>query len=414
MAGTESGWGEGAEAISRQVWEAWGEALRKAASAPLEHAAPAWQQVPGGWPGWTPPQGGGTGDVMERFDGLARHWFGRMQHVAAQFADRDNTPEEIVAAWRQALGATETRPYPDLFSSLFGQGATGLDGLSEQWMPWLESLRGPLEDWAKTPAFGPAREHQQRWKALLQAQQALREANEMYQRMLEEASRQAYTLFEEKLGTRAGAGAPLDSARALFDEWIDAAEDAYARMALSEEFREVYGALANAQMRMRAGVQREVEQLGGMLGLPTRSEVDAAHRKIAELERMLRRMMRASGIGAAPAPDAPGPRSSGASRARTAGTAAKPAAVRQKTAAANKAASKKPGAQKGARGKAVATRVPDQRKARSGTAAAPAAATSRPASKSTVKRTIAKKAAAKKFVAKKSVASTRSGAKKRT
>lgn len=310
MAGTESGWGEGAEAMGRQVWEAWGEALRKAASAPLETAAPAWQQVPGGWPGWTPPQGGGAGDVMERFDGLARHWFGRMQNVAAQFADRENTPAEIVAAWRQAMGATETRPYPDLFGSLFGQGAAGLDGLSEQWMPWLESLRGPLQDWARTPAFGPAREHQQRWKALLQAQQALHEANERYQRMLEESSRQAYALFEEKLGLRVGEDAPLDSARALFDEWIDAAEDAYAQMALSEEFREVYGALANAQMRMRAGVQREIEQLGGMLGLPTRTEVDAAHRKIAELERLLRRVMRGAGAErATPAePEAAAPR----------------------------------------------------------------------------------------------------------
>jgi hypothetical protein len=304
MAGTGSGWGEGAEAMGHQVWEAWSEALRKAASAPLETAAPAWQQVPGGWPGWTPPQGDGAGDVMERFDGLARHWFGRMQNVAAQFADRENTPAEIVAAWRQAMGATETKPYPDLFSSLFGQGAIGLDGLNEQWMPWLESLRGPLQDWARTPAFGPAREHQQRWKALLQAQQALREANERYQRMLEESSRQAYALFEEKLGVRSGEGEPLDSARALFDEWIDAAEDAYAQMALSEEFREVYGALANAQMRMRAGVQREIEQLGGMLGLPTRTEVDAAHRKIAELERLLRRMMR--GTGAARAKPAEG------------------------------------------------------------------------------------------------------------
>ncbi|MET1023735.1 MAG: class III poly(R)-hydroxyalkanoic acid synthase subunit PhaE [Pseudoxanthomonas sp.] len=325
MSGAEAGWGEGAEAMGRQVWEAWGEALRKAASVPLETAAPAWQQVPGGWPGWTPPQGGGPGEVMERFDGLARHWFGRMQHVASQFADRDNTPEDIATAWRQAMGATEAKPYPDLFSSLFGQGATGLDGLGEQWMPWLESLRGPLQDWAQTPAFGPAREHQQRWKALLQAQQALRDANDGYQRLMEEASRQAYTLFEDKLGIRVGQGAPLDSARALFDEWIDAAEDAYAKMALSEEFREVYGALANAQMRMRAGVQREVEQLGGMLGLPTRTEVDAAHRKIAELERLLRKLMRGAGVEAARTTAAP-PKDSADSKA-------KPAQARAATAA---------------------------------------------------------------------------------
>lgn len=360
MSGTQSGWGEGVDAMAQQVWETWGEALRKMASAPLESAAPAWQQVPGGWPGWTPPEGVGAGDVMERFDGMARHWFGRMQQVAARFADRDNTPAEIVAAWREALGATEARPYPDLFGDLFGQGATGLDGFSEQWMPWLESLRGPLEEWARTPAFGPAREHQQRWKTLLQTQQLLREANAAYQAMLEEASRQAYALFEEKLGARAGQGNPLDSARALFDEWIDAAEDAYARMALSEEFREVYGQLANAQMRMRAGLQREVEQLGGMLGLPTRSEVDAAHRKIAELERLLRRMMREPGAaraGADPAGTrAPPKRASTTGRPRAGATKGKATPRPQ-------AAGKSPRAQASAKPAATQTTTQTAKKA---------------------------------------------------
>ncbi len=38
-------------------------------------------------------------------------------------------------------------------------------------------------------------------------------------------------------------------------------------------------------MRLRAGLQREVEQMSERIGLPTRSEMDAAHRRIAELER---------------------------------------------------------------------------------------------------------------------------------
>lgn len=380
MAGAQGGWGEGADAMARQVWETWGEALRKFASVPLETAAPAWQQVPGGWPGWTPPKGGAPGDVMERFDGLARHWFGRMQHVAAQFADRDNTPADIVAAWRQALGATEAKPYPDLFGSLFGQ-ATGLDDLGEQWLPWLESLRGPLEEWSRTPAFGPAREHQQRWKGLLQAQHALREAAEAYRTLLEDASRQAYALFEEKLNLRAGEGSALDSARALFDEWIDAAEDAYARMALSEEFSEVYGALANAQMRMRAGVQREVEQLGSLLGLPTRTEVDAAHRKIAELERILRRMQRGQ------AAERPAPRPSPAPEAQPQGPApARPAKAAKRPAASKPSAASKAPAKRAAR--AAAKKNPSTAAAKQNAAkqAGRTTAPGKPTAKSSAKR----------------------------
>jgi len=59
---------------------------------------------------------------------------------------------------------------------------------------------------------------------------------------------------------------------------------------MKKEFRKVYGGLVDAQMRVRAGMQQEVEQMSEKLGMPTRSEVDSAHRKIAELERQLRRM----------------------------------------------------------------------------------------------------------------------------
>jgi hypothetical protein len=93
----------------------------------------------------------------------------------------------------------------------------------------------------------------------------------------------------------------------MFDLWIDAAEEAYAEIALSPEFRKVYGELVDAQMRVRSGMQKEVEQMSEKLGMPTRSEVDSAHRKIAELERQLRRMRdaaQASSPATAPTPAA--------------------------------------------------------------------------------------------------------------
>ena len=95
-------------------------------------------------------------------------------------------------------------------------------------------------------------------------------------------------MFETSWPNARNRAARLRAARGSFDPWIDAAEEAYADIALSPEFREVYGALVNAQMRLRAGVQKEVELAGAMFGMPTRTEVDSAHRKIAELERALR------------------------------------------------------------------------------------------------------------------------------
>ncbi|MGO4779365.1 poly(R)-hydroxyalkanoic acid synthase subunit PhaE, partial [Lysobacter sp. 2RAB21] len=65
---------------------------------------------------------------------------------------------------------------------------------------------------------------------------------------------------------------------------------AYAEIALSPRFRDAYAALVNSQMRLRAGVQKEIEQASGSLGIPTRTEIDSAHRKIVQLERELRRL----------------------------------------------------------------------------------------------------------------------------
>jgi hypothetical protein len=58
-------------------------------------------------------------------------------------------------------------------------------------------------------------------------------------------------------------------------------------------------------MRLRADAQAIAEQTAMLMGLPGRTEIDSAHRKIAELERHLRRMQRtADGSVASPMPAA--------------------------------------------------------------------------------------------------------------
>ena len=126
-----------------------------------------------------------------------------------------------------------------------------------------------------------------------------------YDQLMLKVAQDAFVRFERKLEEHAEPGRQLQNARALFDLWIDAAEEAYAQVAMSDDFRHVYGGLANAQARLRLGVQREVEQVCGLFGMPTRTEVDSAHRKIVELERALRKVTRAQ---AAPVRRAPAAR----------------------------------------------------------------------------------------------------------
>jgi hypothetical protein len=132
----------------------------------------------------------------------------------------------------------------------------------------------------------------------------------------------------------------LGSVRALFDLWVDAAEEAYAASALSPEYRQAYGALVNAQMQLRATAQAIAEQASMQLGMPGRTELDSAHRKIAELERQLRRIQRKAGDDEPVAAPATSPKP--APKLKPAKKAAKPVAKKAAGKAVRKAPARKP------------------------------------------------------------------------
>lgn len=360
-------------AMMRAMWGAWGEALR-AASGERAPADP-WQGAVDAWSQWV---GGGrrrsdASDVVDRFSTQARQWLGMMQQVAGQFAGRDANPADVVEAWKQAMGGAGRDPFGAVFGQLGGAGHTGFDAWMAQVEPMLHGMAGAspmgaareqLQQWLHLPTFGLAREHQERWQALASAQLALREKSEAYDALMLGAGRDAFERFERKLAERAEPGRQLKSARALFDLWVDAAEEAYAEVALSPGFRAAYGELVNAQMRVRAGVQREVEQACAQLGMPTRTEVDAAHRRIAELERTVRRLQRGTTAPVAPvkraaAPPAATPAPKQAAPKNTAPRQAAPKKAVPKPAP--KKAAPKPAARKGGKAAAAGARPATRR-----------------------------------------------------
>src|SRR5690606_12164478 len=191
---------------------------------------------------------------------------------------------------KRALGGDFGNPFAEVLRGMQGPGQQGFEQWFAQAAPFIEKLQRDGQAWSGMPALGFTREHQERLQHLAQAQADYQQQGQAYQTLMAEAAQDAFKRFEQKLTERSEPGKQLESARALFDLWIDAAEEAYADIALSPRFRDAYGALVNSQMRLRAAVQGQVEQAGEALGMPTRTEVDAAHRKIVQLERELRRL----------------------------------------------------------------------------------------------------------------------------
>ena len=87
---------------------------------------------------------------------------------------------------------------------------------------------------------------------LLRAQEEYQQHSRAYVDQIKRALDEAFALFEQRLAEHEQPGSQLTSARAMFDLWIEVAEEAYAKVAMSEPFQQVYASLGNAQMRLRA------------------------------------------------------------------------------------------------------------------------------------------------------------------
>ena len=278
------------ESLARQYWAGWGNAMRNGPATAGAASAPNWQDAIDWWSKLAQGQSPDANATVERFNAQARDWYGQMQQVAARFAGREARPHDIASEWKRAMEAFGGNPFPEMFRAMQGQGAHGLEQWTEAAAPWLDAWRREGTTLLGMPTFGIGREHQERLQKLAQAQLDLQQHENAYNALMLKSAQRAYAVFEEKLAERDAPGRQLTTARALFDLWIEAAEEAYAEMALSSEFRDAYGARVNAQMRLRQAVQGEVERMSATLGMPTRSDLDAAFRKIADLERSIRKL----------------------------------------------------------------------------------------------------------------------------
>jgi class III poly(R)-hydroxyalkanoic acid synthase PhaE subunit len=275
------------DAIAKQYWSAWGEMMRGAGAKPAS-TVPGWDEAVRWWSQLAQGGPAQANDAVGRFNAQAQGWFGQMQQLAAQFAGQNADASEITRVWKQMLGGANANPFADVFKHMRGPGQHDFEAWIEQVRPYLDMLQRDRGRWMDVPTFGFAREHQERWQAAAKAQDEYQAASQAFNALLAESAQTAFERFEQLLAERSEPGRQLTSARALFDLWIDAAEDAYAELALSQRFRDAYGQMANAQMRVRQHVQDEIERASALLGVPGRTEVDAAHRKIVQLEREVR------------------------------------------------------------------------------------------------------------------------------
>ena len=262
------------QALARQSWETWAKQLQQPATNDFFKSPPS-------------PVASSSSDALERTLAGLKGYFDWMQGVAAAGS------QDPAGDWHQQLqqyfgGASQ--PFAQAFGGIDSAGA---EGFIRQWQSWLQGAQhGGFGDLpganGAIPAFGLNREQQMQQQTMAAAVLESVQASARYQALIQRANTQGMERLQDKLALHAEPGRQIDSLKALYDLWVDAAEEAYAEIALSDEFREVYGEMVNSQMRVRHLQQRQTEQICQQLGVPTRAEVSSLGERLQSLRREFR------------------------------------------------------------------------------------------------------------------------------
>lgn len=232
---------------------------------------PSWGNFSGGFTpgmGSAAPNMGPMSGLFEQVSSMAQQ---QWQQLASQFVGGKNTGEEALSAWRSVLAST---------------APSAMQAFSPLPMADMSALRETLS----TPQVGPMREHAERWQKAMLAQLDYQEAARQFAAQMNEIMSLAQGHFRQRLEKRQAEGKPAATLRELFDEWVEAGETAWAERASGDAFVTALGAYSNAEMRVKAAQADQLNRVAESLGLPTKGEVDADHRRIAQLERELRRV----------------------------------------------------------------------------------------------------------------------------
>ncbi len=264
------------QAMAQQSWEAWTRYLQQpTASAPFGAGASPFGSM------------GAGDDLMARSMAALKGYGDWLQGAASSGLGQG--PADWQQSLQQLFSSLGGQPFAHAFASIDSEAAKSF---AQMWQGWMQtnppSFGGMKFDVEHMAAFGYTRERQRMQQALATAMQDYAEWAGKYQALIQRANTEGFERLQAKLAGLAESPKQIESLKALYDLWVDAAEEAYAQIALSEEFRHAYGEMVNAQGRVRQLQHQQLDALCRDMGLPSRSEVTALGKRVHELRRELR------------------------------------------------------------------------------------------------------------------------------
>lgn len=294
-------WVEALSELQTNYWSAWSDLMgggshRAGQQASQVDGMAIWQQAADSWRNLFNMDAGE--DVMDNMLSQGRAFLQMTEDVlkvGAESLDAEGMMESWTKNWQQAMGSGEglaalwgmpqdtLRRTMSAFSVLPGDALERYkhEGVSQL----VEPLREQVEKVLSIPALGYTRESQEQQQKIGREVMEFQAAMQRYMAVLASAGRDAIDLLQGKLADASEPGKGINSLRELYDLWVDASEEAFAEVALSDQHQVVYGDMVNSLMRLKRYAQGQVEHQLGVLGVPGRQELNSAHKMIHQLRR---------------------------------------------------------------------------------------------------------------------------------
>jgi class III poly(R)-hydroxyalkanoic acid synthase PhaE subunit len=312
--------------IQRKYWESWTDMSRKA----MDLAGGAGGAAR---PGAGGPFGLGQVDLTKPWEGALDHWWKAWSPAAPQdsrdfmghlidqgkgFFRMAETFYPGAAAGDEDGWAAITKNLEDLQSRFMGGMSEGGDVFHRMMAFWElpydnfqrmmssmspipgdvlrnmphDQVRGHIDRVLSAPGLGYTREEQGQYQDLMRCvldyQKTLREYLGFYSHL----GVKSVGRMRNYLQSVVESGKSIDSARAIYDNWVRCCEEVYAEEVSSPDYAALHGRLVNAQMSLKQRMSFMVDESLGAMNMPTRSELRTLQDRLQETRRENKRLRR--------------------------------------------------------------------------------------------------------------------------
>ncbi len=228
-------------------------------------------------------------DYMEQFRKqmmVPANMMGASQNATELWQMYMQSMQTVLQPWMKAWQQT-----PGHFGvAMAGNGGAELIDMTSMYWKAYEQTMGQM---VGVPSVGFTRELEEKFAKGFTAWTKFRKAMDDYQMLVADAWAGVYEEVLREMMKRAEQGKPIESVRDLVKLWTGAADKSFSTIFVTEKYSQIQADFMTTFMEYRIEEQKIVDEVMKYGYIPTRTEMDEAHRNIYELRKEVKALKKA-------------------------------------------------------------------------------------------------------------------------